>query len=264
MINFYFHKTLYNISVQFTCSVMSDSLQSHGLQHTRLPCPSPSPGACSNSRTLSRWCHPTTSSSVTPFSLLQSFPASGSYPVSLLFASGGKVLELQLQHQSFQWIFRGADYHPVDLSEIFAASLTAAHQASLSITNSWSLLKLMPIESVMPSNHLILCPPLLLPPSIFPSVRVFSNESVLHVRWPNYWSFSFSISPSNEYSRLISFRMDWVDLLTVQGTLKSILHHDSSKASIIRHSAFFIVQLSHPYINTGETKPWLDGPLLAK
>ena len=110
----------------------------------------------------------------------------------------------------------------------------------------------MPIESVMPSNHLILCPPLLLPPSIFPSVRVFSNESVLHVRWPNYWSFSFSISPSNEYSRLISFRMDWVDLLTVQGTLKSILQHDSSKASIIWHSAFFIVQLSHPYM-TGKT-----------
>ena len=130
---------------------------------------------------------------------------------------------------------------------------TAAGQASLSITNSWSLLKLMSIESVMPSNHLILCPPLLLLPSIFSSIRVFSNESLLHIRWPNYWSFSFSISPSNEYSGLISFRMDWLDLLAVQGTLKSLLQHHSSKASILQHSAFFIVQLSHPYMTTGKT-----------
>ena len=107
---------------------------------------------------------------------------------------------------------------------------TAAHQASLSITNSWSLLKLMSIKSVMPSNHFILCRPLLLPPSIFPSITVFSNESVLHIRWPKYWSFSFSISPSNEYSGLISFRMDWLDLLAVQGTLKSLLQHHSSKS----------------------------------
>ena len=111
--------------------------------------------------------------------------------------------------------------------------------------HSWSLLKLMSIESVMPSNHLILCPPLLLP-SIFPSFRVFSNESVLHIRWPKYWSFSFSISPSNEYSGLISFRMDWLDLLAIQGTLKSILQHHSSKASILQCSAFFIVPTSHP------------------
>ena len=129
---------------------------------------------------------------------------------------------------------------------LFATPWTAAHQASLSITSSLSLLKLMSIESAMPSNPLILCCPLLLPPSIFPSIRVFS-ESVLHIRWPKYWSFSFSISPSNEYSGLISFRMDWLDLLAVQGTLKSRLQHHSSKASILQHSALFIVQLSHPY-----------------
>ena len=123
----------------------------------------------------------------------------------------------------------------------------------MSITNSWSLLKLMSIESVKPSNHLILCSPLLLLPSIFPSIKVFSDESVLCIRWPNYWSFSFSISPSNEYSGLISFRMDWMDLLAVQGTLKSLLQHHSSKASILQHSSFFIVQLSHPYMTTGKT-----------
>ena len=130
---------------------------------------------------------------------------------------------------------------------------TAARQASLSIINSWSLLKLMSIESVMPSNHLILCCPLLLLPSIFPSIRIFSNESVLPIRWPKYWSFSFSTSPSNEYSGLISFRMDRLDLLAVQGTLKSLLQHHSSKASILQHSAFFIVQLSHPYMTPGKT-----------
>ena len=128
---------------------------------------------------------------------------------------------------------------------------TATRQASLSITNSWSLLKLMSIESVMPSNHLILCRPLFLPPSIFPSIRVFSNESVLCLRWPKYWSFS--ISPSNEYSGLISFRMDWLDLLAVQGTLKSLLQHHSSEASILQCSAFFMVQLSCPYTTTGKT-----------
>ena len=130
---------------------------------------------------------------------------------------------------------------------------TAARQASLSITNSQCLLKLMSIKSVMPSIHLILCRPLLLLPSIFLSIRVFSKESVLHIRWPKYWSFSFSISPSNEYSGLISFRVDWLDLLAVQGTLKSLLQHYSSKASILWHSAFFIVQLSHPYMTTGKT-----------
>ena len=136
---------------------------------------------------------------------------------------------------------------------LFATPWTAACQASLSITNSQSPPKLMSIELVMPSNHLILCRPLLLLPSIFPSIRVFSNESVLCIRWPKYWSFSFSISPSNEYSGLISFRMDWLDVLAVQGTLKSLLQPHSSKASILRHSAFFIVQLSHPYMATGKT-----------
>ena len=121
---------------------------------------------------------------------------------------------------------------------------TAARQPSLSITNSRSLLKLMSIELVMPSNHLILCRPLLLLPSIFPSIRVFFNESVLRIRWPKYWSFSFSISPSNEYSGLISFRLDWLDLLAVQGTLKSLFQHQSSKATFLRRSAIFIVQLS--------------------
>ena len=136
---------------------------------------------------------------------------------------------------------------------LFVTPWTVARQASLSITNSRSLLKLMSIESVMPSNHLILCCPLLLPPSIFPSIRVFSNESPFHIRWPKYWSFSFSISPSNEYSGLIPFRMDWLDLLAVQGTLKSLLQHHSSKASVLWHSAFFMVQLSHPYMTNGKT-----------
>ena len=139
------------------------------------------------------------------------------------------------------------------------------YQASLTITNSWSLLKLMSIESVMPSNHLILCQPLLLLPSIFPSIRVFFNESVLHIRWPKYWSFSFSISLSNEYSELISFRIDWLDLLAVQGTLKNLLQHHSSRASILHHSALFMVQLSHPDMTTGicaakaSTQTWLLG-----
>ena len=130
---------------------------------------------------------------------------------------------------------------------------TAACQASLSITNLQSLLKFMSIALVMPSNHLILCRPLLLPPSIFPSIRVFPNELVLHIRWPKYWSFSFSISPFKEYSGLISFKIDWFDLLAVQGTLNSLLQHHSSKASILKCSAFFIVQLSHPYMITGNT-----------
>ena len=142
----------------------------------------------------------------------------------------------------------------------FVTPWTAAHQASLSVTSSQSLLKLMTIESVMPSNHLILCRPLLLPPSILPSIRLFSNESVLRIRWPKYWSFSFSISPSNEFAGLISFRMDWLDLLAVQGTLKSLLQHHSSKASILRHSSFFIVQLSHPYLTTGKTNQVFSHP----
>ena len=133
---------------------------------------------------------------------------------------------------------------------LFVTPWTATHHASLSFTVSWSWLKLMSIESMMLSNHLILCHLLLLLPSIFPNVRVFSNESALLIRWPKYWSFSFSISPSKEYSVLISFRIDWFDLLAVQGTLKSLLQHHSSKASIFRCSAFFTVQLSHPYMTT--------------
>ena len=156
---------------------------------------------------------------------------------------------------SVQWLSR---------VRLFATPWTAACQASLSITNSQSLLKLMSIQLVMPSNHLILCRPLLLPPSIFPSIRIFSSESVLHIRWPKYWSFSFSISPSNEYSRLISFRMDWLDLLAVQGTLNSLLQHHSSKASLLRCSAFFVVQLSHQYMTTGKTIAWTRRTLLAK
>ena len=131
-------------------------------------------------------------------------------------------------------------------ARLFVAPWTAARQASLSITNSRSLLRLMSIEAVMPSNHLMLCRPLLLPPSIFPSVGVFSNESVFHSTWPKYWSFSFIIRHSNECSRLISFRIDWFDLFAVQGTLKSLLQHHRSKASILQHSAFFIIQFSHP------------------
>ena len=134
-----------------------------------------------------------------------------------------------------------------------ATPWTTARQASLSITISWSSLKLTSIKSVMPSSHLILCNPLLLLPPVPPSIRVFSNESTLCMRWPNYWSFSFKISPSNEHPGLISFKMDWLDLLAVQGTLKSLLQHHSSKASILRHSAFFTVQLSHPDMTTGKT-----------
>ena len=138
-------------------------------------------------------------------------------------------------------------------AQLFAVPWTEAHQASLPFTLSQSLLKLMSIESVMPSNHLILCRPLLLLPSVFPSIRVFSDESVLCIRWPKYWSFSFNISPSNEHPGMISFRMDWLDLLAVPGTLKSLLQHHSSKASILWCSAFFTVQLSHPYMTTGKT-----------
>ena len=137
--------------------------------------------------------------------------------------------------------------------QLFATPCTAARQASLSITNSQSLFKLMSIESVMPSSHLILCRPLLLLPSIFPRIRVFYCDSVLRIRWSTYWSFSFSINPSNEYSGLIYSGMDWWDLFAVQGTLKSLLQYHSSKASILRHSAFFMVQLSHPYMTTGKT-----------
>ena len=145
---------------------------------------------------------------------------------------------------------------------LFATPWTSARQVSLSITDSWSLLKLMSIELVITTNHLILCHPLLLPHSIFPSFRVFSNESALCIRWPKYWSFSFGISPPNEYSGLISFMIDWLDLLAVQGALKSLLQHHSSKASVLWCSVLFIIQLSHPYMITGKKiQFWLDGLL---
>ena len=148
--------------------------------------------------------------------------------------------------------------------ELFATPWIAARQASLSITNSRSSLRLTSIESAMPSSHLILCRPLLLLPPIPPSIRVFSNESTFRMRWPKYWSFSFSIIPSKEIPGLISFRIDWLDLLAVQGTLKSLLQHHSSKVSILRHSAFFTVQLSHPYMTTGKTIALTRRPLLEK
>ena len=148
--------------------------------------------------------------------------------------------------------------------QLSATPWTAACQASLSITNTQSLLKLMSIESVMPSNHLILCHPLLLSSSIFPSIRAYSRESALPIRWPKYWSFSFNISPANEHSGLISFKMDLLGLLAVQGTLKSLLQHHSSKASILRCSAFFIIQLSHPYMTTRKTIALTRWTILAK
>ena len=151
------------------------------------------------------------------------------------------------------WFHQFSSVQSLSRVRLFATPWTAARQASLSITNSQSPPKPMSTESVMPSNHLTLCCPLLLPPSIFPSIRVFSNESFLCIRSPKFWSFSFSLSPSNEYSGLISFRTDWLDLLAVQGTLKSLLWHHSSKALIFQHSAFFTVQLSHPYMTTGKT-----------
>ena len=147
---------------------------------------------------------------------------------------------------------------------LFVIPWTAASQASLSVNNSRSLLKLMSIKSVMASNHVILCHPLLFLPSIFPSIRVFCNKSGLCIRWPNYWSFSFSISPSNEYSELISFRIDWLDLLAVQRTFKSLLQHHNSKASILQCSAFFIAQISHPYVATGKTKALTGWPFVSK
>ena len=155
-----------------------------------------------------------------------------------------------IQYQIYQF----SSVQSLSCVRLFTTPWIAARQASLAITNSRSLPKLMSIESVMSSNHLIFCHPLLLLPSIFPSIRVFSNELALHIRWPKYWSFSFNIRPSNEHPGLISFRMDWLDLLAVQETLKSLLQHHSSKPSILLCSAFFIVQLSHPYMTTGKTK----------
>ena len=200
-----------------------------------------------------------------------------------LLAVQGTLKSLLQHHSSEAWVLWCSAFFMVQLSYpymttgktvssvqslshvwLFVTPWTAACQAFLSITNSWSLLKLMSIDLVMPSNHLILCHPLHLPSSIFPSIRVFLDESVLHIRWCKYWSFSFSISPSSEYSGLISFRMDWLDLLAVQGTLKSLLQHHSSKTSILLHSAFFIVQLPHPYMTIRKAIALLYGPFLVK
>ena len=155
----------------------------------------------------------------------------------------------KIQHSTFHT----SSVQSLSCVQLFAIPWIAAHQASLTITSSWSLLKLMCIELVMPSSHLILCHPLLLLPPIPPSIRLFSNESALRMRWPKYWSFSFIISPSNEHPGPISFRMDWLDLLAIQGTLRSLLQHYSSKSLILRRSAFFTVQLSHPYLTAGKT-----------
>ena len=187
---------------------MSDFLWPHEPQHTRPPCPSPTPGVYSNPCPLSRWCHPTISSSVFPFSCPQ---------FKTILKEVGNNLD-----NGHIWLFPPIiQFSSVQFSSVAQSCQTLCDpmncsiQASLSITNSWSLLKLMSVESVMPSNHLILWSPLLLLPSVFPSIRVFSKESVLHIRWPKYWSFSFSISPSNEYSGLISYKMDWLGLLAV-------------------------------------------------
>ena len=169
------------------------------------------------------------------------------------------------KQQWLKWLHHQfSSAHSLSRVQIFATLWVAVQQASLSITNSRSSPKLMFIESVMQSSHLILCPRLLLLPPIPPSIRVFSNESTLRMRWPKYWSFNFSIIPSKEHPGLISYRMDWLDLLAVQGTLKSLLQHHSSKASVLRHSAFFTVQISHPYMTTGNTIASTSEPLLAK
>ena len=172
---------------------------------------------------------------------------------NVFYGHGVHEVHLDPSDKFFSFWLQFSSVQSLSRVRLFVTPWTAARQASLSITNSQSLPKLMPIELVMPSSHLILCRPLLLLPSIPPSIRVFYNESALHMRWPNYWSFSFNISPSNEHPGLISFRMDWLDLLAVQGTLKSLLLHHCSKASILRRSAFFIVQLSHSYMTTGKT-----------
>ena len=187
----------------------------------------------------------------TPWTIAYQLPPSSGfsrqeYWSGLPFPSPCRIIVL---HNSSIFSFLRSLVQSLSCVQIFVTPWTAAHQASLSTTNSQSLLKLIPIESVMPSNHLILCHPLLLLPSIFASMRVFSSEWVICIRWPKYWSFS--ISSSNEYSGLISFRMDWLDLLAVQGTLKSLQHHNS-KASVLWHSAFFMVQFSHPYMTTGK------------
>ena len=177
----------------------------------------------------------------------------GTQPYTYMYQFSSKLPSHNIEQTSLSLLVQSSSVQSLSRVQLFVAPWTAARQASLSITNSRSPPKPMSIESVMPSNYLILCWPLILLPSIFPSITVFSNESALCIRWPKYWSFSFSISPSNEHPGLISFRIDWLDLFAVQGTLKSLLQHHSSKALILQHSAFFIVQLSHPYMTIGKT-----------
>ena len=219
-----------------SCSVVSDCLRCHGLQPTRLLCP----WGFSRQEHCSALPYPPPGNLPNPGIKRRSLTLQGD---SLLSEPPGKPTTV-IQFSSVQSLSR---------VQLFVTPWITARQASLSITNSRSSLKLMSIESVTPSSHLIPCYPLLLLPLIPPSIRVFSNESTLHIRWPKYWSFSFSINPSNEHPGLISFKMDWLDLLAVQGTLKSLLQHHSSKALILQRSAFFTVQLSHPYVTTGKT-----------
>ena len=216
-------------------SVVSSSLQPYVLQPARLLCPWDSPG-----KNTGVGCH----------FLLQGLILTEGSNQGLLHC---RKIFYCLSHRETLHIQECSSVQSFSRVWLFATPWTAACQASLSITNSRSQPKPMSIESVMPSNHLILCPPVLLLPSIFPSIRVFSNESAFHIRWPKYWSFSFNISPYNEHPGLISFRMDWLDLLVVQGTLKSLLQYHSSKASILLCSVVFIVQLLHPYMTTGKT-----------
>ena len=219
------------------------------MQHARLPCPSLFPRICSYSCPLSQWCHPAISSCVVPLSSALSL----SQHQSLFQWVGSlnqvaKILELQLQYQSFQFV---VIFQLPGHIQLFMTPWTEEHQASLSLTISQSLPKFMSIASVMLSSYLILWLPLLLWPSIFPSIWDLSIESAIHIRWPKYCSFS--ISPSSKYSGLISLKFDWFDLLAVQGTLRSLLQHHSLKAPILWHSAFFLVQLSQPYVTAGKT-----------
>ena len=216
-------------------SVVSDCSRAHRLQPTRLLCPWDSPG-----KNTAVGCH---------FLLQGIFPTQRCNP-RLFYLLHWQVGSFPLHHLGSAC--KVTLVQSLGCVQLFVIPWTTALKDSLSFTNSWSLLKVMCIESVVPSNHLILYCPFLLLPSIFPSIRVFSNESALCIGWSKYWSFSFSISPSNEYSGLISFRIYWFDL-EVQGTLKSLLQHHSSKASVLWHSAFFMVQLSHPYMTTGKT-----------
>ena len=218
-------QTLHARSVIKLCPAL---LGPHGLQPSRFFCPWDFPGKNTGGAAIFSFRGSSLTQGSNPRLLHSLHWQAGSLPLSHLGSLEPEIASLQNK------ILRWPEANKC--------------QASLSITNSWSLLKLTSIESVMPFNHLIFCHPLLLPPSIFLRIRVFSNESVLRIRWPKYWSFSFSISPSNEHPGLISFRMDWLDLLAVQGTLESLLQHHSSKASILQHSAFSIVQLSHPYM----------------